>query len=94
VSIDAVRGDATEQLTVPEVRDAVDALECPTHLLFAPRGILDGEPLYPPAALDALRPRWRSVVSESVVPDVNHYTIVLGPGAPAVAATVRRALAS
>jgi pimeloyl-ACP methyl ester carboxylesterase len=94
VSIDAVRGDATEQLTVPEVRDVVDALGCPTYLLFAPRGILDGDPLYPPTALDALRPGWRNVVSEEVVPDVNHYTIVLGPGAPAVAETVRRAVAS
>ena len=63
VAIDAVRADATEQLTLPAVRDAVEALTCPTHLLFAPRGLLDADPLYPPAALDALRPRWRSVVS-------------------------------
>lgn len=91
VSIDAVRGDATEQLTLPEVRDAVDALKCPTHLLFAPRGLLDGDPLYPPAALDALRPRWQSVVAEATVPDVNHYTIVIGAGAGAVADTLRAA---
>ncbi|MGH9083906.1 MAG: alpha/beta hydrolase [Acidimicrobiales bacterium] len=92
VSIDAVRGDATEQLSVPEVRDAVEHLTCPAHLLFAPRGLLDGDPLYPPEALDALRPRWPTVVHEEVVPDTNHFTIVLGAGAPTVAATVRGAL--
>lgn len=93
VSLDAVRGDATEQLTVPEVRDAVEALRCPAHLLFAPRGLLDGDPLYPPAALDAMRPRWPTVVSETIVPDTNHYTIVLGAGAPAVADGLRKAIA-
>ena len=77
---------------MPEVRDAAEALACPTHLLFAPRGLLDGDPLYPPAALDAIRPRWKSVVSEVVVPDVNHYTIVIGGGATAVADAVRSAV--
>lgn len=94
VSIDAVRGDATQQLTVPEVRDAVEAAPCPTHLLCAPRGLLDGDPLYPATALDAMRPRWRTVVDEMVVPDVNHYTIVIGPGAAAVADVVRRTVAA
>lgn len=91
VSIDAVRGDATEQLTVPEVRDAIDALTCPAHLLFAPRGLLDGDPLYAREALDAVRHRWPTVVTEALVPDTNHFTIVLGAGAPFVADAVRNA---
>lgn len=92
VSIDAVRGDATEQLTVPEVRDALEAITCPAHLLFAPRGLLDGDALYPPSSLEHLRARWPTVVEESVVPDTNHFTIVLGAGASAVAAAVRQAV--
>lgn len=91
VSIDAVRGDATEQLTVPAVRDAIESLPCPAHLLFAPRGLLDGDPLYAAETLDAVRGRWPTVVDELIVPDTNHFTIVLGAGAPAVAAAVRRA---
>lgn len=90
VSLDAVRGDATEQLTVPEARDAVEHLTCPAHLLFASRGLLDGDALYPAAALDAMRPRWSTLASEAVVADTNHYTIVLGDGAPFVADTVRK----
>jgi len=31
-------------------------------------------------------------VEESLVPDTNHFTIVLGAGAPVVAAAVRRAV--
>jgi len=92
VSIDAVRADATEQLTVPAVRDAIDALTCPARLLFAPRGLLDGDPLYPSEALAAVRHRWPTVVEETVVEDTNHFTVVLGSGAPEVAAAVRRAL--
>lgn len=92
VSIDAVRGDATEQLTVPAVRDAIEALPCPAILLLAPRGLLDSDPLYAPEALDAVRDRWAAVVEESTVPDTNHFTIVLGDGAPTVAAAVRRAV--
>lgn len=92
VSIDAVRGDATEQLTVPAVRDAIEALSCPAILLLAPRGLLDGDPLYAPEALAAVRDRWPTVVEEATVPATNHFTIVLGDGAPSVAAAVRRAV--
>lgn len=94
VSLEAVRADATEQLTVPAVRDAVEHLTVPAYLLFAARGLLDAEPLYPPAALEELRQRWPTVVSDAVVPDTNHYTIVLGPGAPVVADLVRTILAT
>lgn len=93
VSLDAVRADATEQLTVPDVRDAIDAVRCPMRLLFAPRGLLDGDPLYPESARASLRER-PNVVREEVVAGTNHYTIVLGPGAPAVAAAVRESVAA
>jgi len=92
VSIDAVRGDATEQLTVPAVRDAIEAVQCPVALLFAPRGLLDGPPLYADETLAALRSSWPNVVEEAVVADTNHFTIVLGSGAPTVADAIRRAI--
>ena len=92
VSIEAVRGDATEQLTMPAVRDAIEAVQCPVALLFAPRGLLDGPPLYGDDARAALRSAWPTVVEEAVVPDTNHFTIVLGSGAPAVADAIRRTI--
>lgn len=92
VSIDAVRGDATEQLTDPAVRDAINAVGCPVRLLLAPRGLLDGDPLYPATALDAVRSSWPTVVDEATVDDTNHFTIVLGAGAGRVADAVRVAL--
>lgn len=94
VSIDSVRGDATEQLTDPIVRDAINAVACPVRLLLAPRGLLDGDPLYAAAALDAVRDGWPTVIEETIVADTNHFTIVLGSGAPAVAAAVRAAVAA
>lgn len=92
VSIDAVRGDATEQLTDPAVRDAINAVACPVRLLLAPRGLLDGDPLYPAAALDAVRSSWPTVIEESTVDDTNHFTVVLGSGAARVAEAVRASL--
>lgn len=88
VSIDAVRGDATEQLGDPAVRDALESVTCPVRLLFAPRGLLDGGPLYPADVVAAAGARWPA----EVVADTNHFSIVLGSGAPAVAAAVRAAV--
>jgi pimeloyl-ACP methyl ester carboxylesterase len=81
----AIRADATEQLTVPEVGDAAAHLTCPTFRLFAARGLLDGDPLYPDAPGD------------EVVAGTNHYTIVFdGPrgGAGVVADAIRKAVAA
>jgi pimeloyl-ACP methyl ester carboxylesterase len=85
VNADAIRADATEQLTAPEIGDAATHLTCPTFRLFAARGLLDGDPLYPDAPRD------------EVVADTNHYTIVFdGPrgGAGAVADAIRKAVAA
>jgi hypothetical protein len=93
VSSDAVTGDATEQLTVPEVRDAIERLPRPAVFLRAPRGLLDGDALYPAALLEQLCPRWPMVTEVTDVDDTNHFTIVLGDGAPTVAEHLRKALA-
>jgi hypothetical protein len=61
-------------------------------LLVAPRGLQDNpEPMQPlelAEAWAAAAPGQRTVVS---VPDTNHYTIVLGPGAGAVAQAMQSA---
>jgi pimeloyl-ACP methyl ester carboxylesterase len=85
VNADAIRADATEQLTVPGISDAAGRLACPTFHLFAARGLLDGDPLYPDAP------------PGEVVADANHYTIVFdGPrgGAGVVADAIRKAVAA
>jgi pimeloyl-ACP methyl ester carboxylesterase len=92
VSVDAVRGDATEQLTDPDVRDGIDRVTQPAIFLRAPRGLDNGAPLYPRDVLDALHPSWPTVTDIIDVEDVNHYTIVIGDGATAVAGHVRAAL--
>ncbi len=83
--LDAVRIDGREVLEDTETLAAAPGLRVPATLLWAERGLLD-EPqgLYDEARVDqaALPPVVRAVA----VPDVNHYSIVLGSsGAEAVA---------
>jgi pimeloyl-ACP methyl ester carboxylesterase len=86
VSEEAVRGDAAELHTIAL---AAHELTVPAVLLQAPRGLLNGpDPMVPLDAANAWAdeaPGRRTVVP---VPDVNHYSIVLGPGAPHVARAI------
>ena len=73
---------------------ALDELTVDAVVLRAPRGLLD-EPaaLYAPGYLDDWAAKLPSLRVREV-PDVNHYTIVMGEaGAAAVAESVREALA-
>ncbi|GAA0582732.1 hypothetical protein GCM10010172_79840 [Paractinoplanes ferrugineus] len=75
--LEAVRADARDMLTAPA--------PAPFPLLGAPRGLQDEETgMYPGATLEA--------AGAEVVPDVNHYTILLGKGAATVAARIRATL--
>jgi pimeloyl-ACP methyl ester carboxylesterase len=89
VSIDAVRGDATDTFAAPTLFDAVTALTTPAVMLRAERGMLNTPPpLYP----DELVAQYPQVTDLGVVPDTNHYTILLSPkGGAAVADTIRKA---
>jgi pimeloyl-ACP methyl ester carboxylesterase len=92
VSEAAVRGDAGDLLTMGE---PAHRLAVPTTLVCAPRGLLDEpNPMQPTELVQAWAaeaPQQRRMLP---VPDVNHYTLVLGRrGAPAVAAAVEEALA-
>ncbi|MEV6010523.1 alpha/beta hydrolase [Streptomyces sp. NPDC051976] len=92
----AIREDAEDELRNPDVFAALHQLTVPTRLLWAERGLMD-EPtgLYAPAVIAAADLEAEGV-STHFVPDVNHYSLVLGaPGARVVAAhladAVRRA---
>lgn len=86
-----VRDDGLDLFGPPDA----DRLAVPATLLCAPRGMVDDpEPMQPLA----LAERWATADPERrravQVPDVNHYTIVLGErGARAVAAAVAEAVA-
>ena len=93
VAKDCVRADASELF---EMGKPAHRLTVPAEMLRAPRGLQNQPEPMIPAALAAA---WvsedpgRRLVSE--VPDVNHYTIVMGAaGAGAVAQAIVRALQS
>jgi lipase len=90
VSREAVMGDARTQLGNTVIPDALRALRGPVRLLRAPRGTLNGRPLY----RESLVQRWSKQIegfSATTIPDVNHYTICLSAhGASAIAEEIRR----
>lgn len=91
VSEAAVRADANDLF---DAGDDALGLTVPTTLLYAPRGLLDDpNPLQPEAVVT----EWVAGAPDTrrglEVPDVNHYTIVLGAtGARAVAGVLRETL--
>lgn len=90
----AMADDTAELHRGPSLLKALDELAVKTVVLRAPRGLLD-EPggLYGPGYLDAWAQNLPALTVREI-PDVNHYTIVMGAaGAAAVADTVREALA-
>jgi lipase len=92
VSEAAVRSDGAELLRDATTLDAVERIRAPLRLLRAPRGLLDDEnALIPSAVLDKFA-AGHPHADVQVVPDVNHYTIVLGDGARRVAAGLEAAI--
>ena len=85
-SLAAVRFDGREVLTDRAVRHAFDDVTQPAVLLRAPRGLQNEvPPLLPDELIDPLRGGW-PIRLEMLVPDTNHYSILLAPkGAKVVA---------
>jgi pimeloyl-ACP methyl ester carboxylesterase len=82
---EAVRVAGRDLLAGDDVRAAIKDVRCPMTLLWAPRGMVD-QPggFYTEQRLNGL--------PNELVPDTNHYSILLGePGAGKVAAAIRRA---
>jgi pimeloyl-ACP methyl ester carboxylesterase len=93
VGEEVVRADAAELL---EIGKPAHRLRVRTELLCAERGMLDDpNPLQPPAIAEPWTAAAPEVRRTERVPDVNHYTIVMGAaGAGAVAQAIVRALQS
>ena len=91
---DAVRADGRELLVDEDVRSAFLRTRCPTQLVRAPRGLLNQpDPLLPEAVVAQAKAE-RPDLGDELVPDTNHYTLVLAaPGAQRVAAAISRAAA-
>lgn len=90
-SFEAVKQDSVDLYGGESVLAALAGLRQPTTLMTAPRGLLNQTPgLYSPSEVE----RWRAelpAVTIREVPDVNHYTIVMGAaGAGAVASELLR----
>jgi pimeloyl-ACP methyl ester carboxylesterase len=82
---DAVRVDGAQMLADPEAHAAVHALPVPGVLLYAERGLLDEpRPAYTEERVAGLE------IPAHLVPDTNHYTILIDDkGAQAVADQIR-----
>ena len=78
----AMADDTAELHRGPSLLKALDELAVETVVLRAPRGLLD-EPggLYAPGYLDAWAEKLPALAVREI-PDVNHYTIVMGGAAP------------
>jgi pimeloyl-ACP methyl ester carboxylesterase len=88
----AVRGDVAD---LPEMGEPAHRMQVRATLLSAERGLLDEpSPMQPPELVEAWAAESPAERLAVPVPDVNHYTLVLGRGAPAVAGAVISALAS
>ena len=85
-SKEAVKVNGRELIADDGVRTALRDVQCPLVLLWAPRGMVDDPGgLYAEERLGG--------IEHELVPDTNHYSILLGaPGAKRVAAAIRRAL--
>jgi len=84
----AVLGDAVEQGVGTVADEPWSAISLPIPFLRAPRGLLNGAPLYDDDYLATFASAHPNLMVAEV-PNVNHYTIVMNPrGAGAVAAAI------
>jgi pimeloyl-ACP methyl ester carboxylesterase len=88
----AARVDGIALLIDEPTRTAIERVHAPIELLRAPRGLLDDERvMISDSTLEdflATRPD----VHAELVEDVNHYSLLMGAGAPRVAAAIARGL--
>jgi pimeloyl-ACP methyl ester carboxylesterase len=95
VSEAAVRADVMDLVHDEVARTAVDRVRAPIRLLTAPRGLRDDFAVVPGILVDMFAMTHPGAYVERI-PDVNHYTVVLGagPGPARVAAAIADASAS
>jgi pimeloyl-ACP methyl ester carboxylesterase len=89
----AARVDGTALLIDEPTRTAIERVQAPIQLLRAPRGLLDDERVMVSDSALADFLATRPDVHAELVEDVNHYSLLMGAGAPRVAAAIARGLA-
>jgi pimeloyl-ACP methyl ester carboxylesterase len=91
VNEEAVRADARDTIAnVAALDDALRRVRCPIHLLRATRNLANAEPALLPD--DVVAP-WRDLLptlTDEVVPDTNHYSIIFGERGRAAVADAAR----
>jgi pimeloyl-ACP methyl ester carboxylesterase len=88
----AARVDGVALLVDEPTRTAIERVHVPIQLLRAPRGILNDEQvMISDSVLDGFLAN-RPDVNAELVEDVNHYTLLMGAGAPRVASAIARGL--
>jgi pimeloyl-ACP methyl ester carboxylesterase len=71
-----------------EANAAAGRLEVPTHLIVVERGTMDQPGGMIPLDVAEKAARANRLLTMAYLPDVNHYTLLLGKGAPAVASAI------
>ena len=79
VKLIPVLSDLTDLALDGLTRTAVMRVRAPVRLLRAERGVLDDDPVLPLSELQEFLPHHPHVTVE-LVPDVNHYTLLMGGG--------------
>jgi pimeloyl-ACP methyl ester carboxylesterase len=79
VNVEPVVSDLEDLMFDGVTGDALVRVRVPVRLMRAERGLLDDDPLIPLPQLDEFL-RHNPHVSVEMVPDVNHYTILMGAG--------------
>jgi lipase len=92
VDIDAIRADGRDTLEDATLLTGFGTIDLPRWFVWSPRGVMDADPLYPRAVVDAVAAANPDLAVVDLH-DVNHYTLLLSrEGAAQVATVVRDAL--
>lgn len=85
---EAIQVSAREITVGKEANQAGARLTVPTHLIVVEKGTLDRPPGMIPLQVAEEAAAANPHLTIEYLPDLNHYTLVLGKGAPAVAAAI------
>lgn len=88
---EAIRVNARQITVDPTTRNAASEVEVPSQLIVVERGTADQEGGMIPLETAKTAASANSQLSLEYLPGLNHYTLVLGDGAPVVATAIARA---
>lgn len=85
---EAIEVTAREMTVGEEANAAADELVVPTHLIVVERGTMDQPGGMIPLDVAKEAAQANRLLTMQFLPDVNHYTLILGKGAPVVASAI------